>query len=548
MSKGLTMGDTFEAPGPGQWSLDRSHFAGGTTPVGQWLMETAMERGMQRVFAEIGTPVHTLRARFVNGFMYTRLLPLIGPDRQPRKLPPLPVLRLVAHWHPAFRSRARAARATLRDRPWLGVVDRWERELKPALVAQNRTFQDVDPATLDDAALAGHLRALLDHAVAQAELHFWLHGHDLGPIALYLQSCIAWGIDPVDAVRALAGASPSTSAPAAHLVALRRLIEAAGIEPRTLDDVRAASPEAARLLDEHLAEHGHHLVTGYDLDALTLRELPGTVLTSILDARPPSVADPTAVIAELRERVPLGERARFDQELGDARAVMNLRDDNGPTTYEWPTGLLRRAMLEAGRRLLRAGRLVETEHVFELAPDELVALVRGTGGPSAAELARRAARRARLRELDPPATLGPAEPTPPPEVLPEPLPQLVRMVLVALEQLDMSGHAGRDPLVGAGVGSATYRGRVRRAANADEAMDRMEPGDVLVVRATSPAFNTVLSIAGAVVTANGGPLSHAAVLARELGIPAVVGAPGALDLPDGVEVEVDPLRGRVTVV
>jgi len=58
----------------------------------------------------------------------------------------------------------------------------------------------------------------------------------------------------------------------------------------------------------------------------------------------------------------------------------------------------------------------------------------------------------------------------------------------------------------------------------------------------------VLSIAGAVVTAEGGPLSHAAVLARELGIPAVVGASGALDLQDGSLVEVDPRVGAVRVL
>jgi phosphotransferase system enzyme I (PtsI) len=58
----------------------------------------------------------------------------------------------------------------------------------------------------------------------------------------------------------------------------------------------------------------------------------------------------------------------------------------------------------------------------------------------------------------------------------------------------------------------------------------------------------VLSIAGAVVTTEGGPLSHAAVLARELGIPAVVGAAGALDLVDGATVEVDPRVGSVRVV
>jgi pyruvate,water dikinase len=76
-------------------------------------------------------------------------------------------------------------------------------------------------------------------------------------------------------------------------------------------------------------------------------------------------------------------------------------------------------------------------------------------------------------------------------------------------------------------------------------MERLEPGDVLVVRATSPAFNLVLSIAGAVVTVDGGAMSHAAVLSRELGIPAVIGAPGALSIVDGSQIEVDPVAGVV---
>ena len=74
-------------------------------------------------------------------------------------------------------------------------------------------------------------------------------------------------------------------------------------------------------------------------------------------------------------------------------------------------------------------------------------------------------------------------------------------------------------------------------------------GDVLVVPCTTPAYNAVLTLAAAVVTADGGPLSHAAVLARELGISAVVGARGALtEIPDGALIDVDPVVGEVRVV
>src|SRR5918995_1208373 len=450
----------FAPPGPGQWALDRSHFAGGTTPICQWLMEESMARGMRRVFAEIGVPADALEARFVNGFMYTRLRPLLRPDRAATKLPPEAVLRIVTHLHPALRRRAKAAAAALGSRPWVDIAHRWATELRPAVIAENRRLQATNPEVLDDAPLGRHVAELLEYCRDKAELHFWLHGHDLGPIARYLHAVQGWGIPPADALPALAGASPSTS-------------------------------DRARVREEH--------------------------------------------------------RAEFDLVLGDARAVMDMRDDNGPSTYEWPVGLLRRALLAVGRRLVSRGRIANAELALELTPAE-AATVLDRDAPSGAELTRRGHERRALAQLTPPETLGPVEPAPPLDVLPTPLDETVAMVRTALSLMGMAGATRPERLMGVGIGTSAYRGRARIAASSEDAIENMEPGDVLVVRVTSPAFNAVLSIAGAVVTTEGGPLSHAAVLARELGIPAVVGAAGALDLADGATVEVDPRVGSVRVV
>jgi pyruvate,water dikinase len=150
--------------------------------------------------------------------------------------------------------------------------------------------------------------------------------------------------------------------------------------------------------------------------------------------------------------------------------------------------------------------------------------------------------------MTPPATLGDPEPEPPLDALPKALIELIAMVQVSLRFMGMDGATIGDPMTGTGIGASSYIGRACVATSADEAIERLEPGDVLVVRATSPAFNAVLMIAGAVVTADGGPMSHAAVLARELGIAAVIGASGALSIPDGSTVEVDPITGAVHVV
>ena len=239
----LGMGDTFTAPGPGQWALDRSHYPGGVTPISQWLQREAMPAGMERVFAEIGAPVRRIDTDFVHGYHYTRVRPLIGGDRAVTKLPPIPILKLVSRFHPEFRRRAKRAATTLEDKPYLDVVRRWDDEIRPRLVAQNLAFQQIGLAGLSDEALERHLCDLLDHCREQMELHFWLHGHDIGPLARLIHTCEQWGLEPGDVAEAFGGASPSTARPLELLVRIRRIIEASDAPVESLDDVRECSPK-----------------------------------------------------------------------------------------------------------------------------------------------------------------------------------------------------------------------------------------------------------------------------------------------------------------
>ena len=150
---------------------------------------------------------------------------------------------------------------------------------------------------------------------------------------------------------------------------------------------------------------------------------------------------------------------------------------------------------------------------------------------------------------DAPRHLGDVEPVPPLEALPEPMARIVGFVQRVLAEAGLDGEVKTDGLNGIGVGQGSHRGIARVADSPEAALEQLEPGDVLVVPCTTPAYNMVLSMAGAVVTAEGGALSHAAILARELGIPAVVGAPRALhDIPDGALVEVDAAHGCVRVI
>jgi pyruvate,water dikinase len=552
----LTTPLTWEAPGPGSWNLDRSHVNRPATPINQYVQTTCTAVGMRAGMLELGAPLDTLDFRCVNGLVYSRVRPLIRPDKPATKLPPLPLLKLATRLHPEMRRRRKIAERMLVDRPWRTVLAQWQAPggLREQYERANLAIQDVDLGALSDDALIAHVHRTVEHAMRMWEAHFRLHVHDLGPIGLLLFGAAGWGIAPADVVPLLEGASPSTSEAERVLRRIRNGVDAAGVHPTTIDEVRAVSPTVAADLDSFLRLRGRLVVSRYDIDGLTLAEAPDVLLSTIMSARDDShraarAAEALAArTAAVRERVPEADRAQFDQYLTEARAAMDLRDDNGPHTLEWPLGLVRLALLEVGRRLVAAGRAHRADHALELSLDEVSTAMVGTG-PSADELAARQHWRQTVDVDDAPRRLGPPEPVPPLDALPPALARITGAVQMVIAEAGLDGEVKTTGLAGVGVGQASYRGTARLAGNPEDALAQMEPGDVLVVPCTTPAFNMVLTLAGAIVTAEGGALSHAAVLARELGIPAVVGAPGALhDIPDGATVEVDPVAGVVRVV
>jgi pyruvate,water dikinase len=507
---------------------------------------TAAYRG---VFEQWGAPLDTMEVRFVNGKQYWRLVPLVGAERTGPP-PPRAALWLATRLHPAFRRRERLARKALAERPYLDVIDGWLGGGREVWVDRNLALQAIDPTALEDSGLARHLEVLDDHLLAGWIRHHQLHGSDLGPIGDLLAHGQGWGLDPVAVMDLLRGASPVTCEGRTYGRRIAQALAATGIDPSTvstLDDVRAV-PAAAAALDEYLVLFGWRVVTTYDLEGLTIGELPGATCALIracaTELAEPAEADPDA----LRSRVPAAERDRFDELLGDARRAYGMRDDNGPLTAEWPMGLLRRAFLEAGRRLAAAGRIADPAHVFELDTPEVVAALRGEPAPDAAEAARRADERVRQAAVEPPNVLGPSNPPPDTSLFPAGIRRVMNIIIAATSNLE-AGPEGATVLHGLGIGSGVYRGVARVATDPDEVLEAMDPGDVLVARFTAPTYNAVLTIAGAIVVQEGGLLSHAAVMARELGLPAVIGCRRAMEvIGDGDVVEVDPEAGEVRIV
>jgi pyruvate,water dikinase len=181
---------------------------------------------------------------------------------------------------------------------------------------------------------------------------------------------------------------------------------------------------------------------------------------------------------------------------------------------------------------LTVAELVDALHELPDAPDEPVARARRD---ARAELSRHVA----------PRLLGPDEPLPPLAALPHAMAVFTRAFMLFRELNATVEHD--DGLDGIGIGDHIATGRAVVADDATDALLRIEPGDILVTRMTTPAFNAALSCAGGLVVVEAGLVSHAAIMARELSLPTVLGVRDAMQIVDGACIHVDPLAGRVHV-
>jgi pyruvate,water dikinase len=112
---------------------------------------------------------------------------------------------------------------------------------------------------------------------------------------------------------------------------------------------------------------------------------------------------------------------------------------------------------------------------------------------------------------------------------------------------DARGHTVpvSDTVTGFPGAPGVVAGIARMIASPEEG-DRLQPGEILVTTLTNVGWTPMFPRAAAIVTDIGAPLSHAAIVARELGIPAVVGTHNAtMRLRDGDRIRVDGERGTV---
>lgn len=250
-----------------------------------------------------------------------------------------------------------------------------------------------------------------------------------------------------------------------------------------------------------------------------------------------AIAHRDALESAILARAPPHEAARLRETLALVRKAWPLFETHHYYIDDLAAGLMRLVAVRAGSVLAAKGVLADAEEVVFLERAEIERALAGDRLPRALVEQRR-------RERDA------AERSPPPEESGE-LPAILRghPWLVALHGIGAPRPAvPQGGLAGVGASPGRVAGRAR-VARAVEDLEYLVQGEVLVAGATEPTWTTAMARACALVTEVGGVLSHAAVVARELGVPAVVGARGALRvIATGDHVEVDGDTGEVTII
>ena len=441
------------------------------------------------------------------------------------------------------------------DARWLT----WKEEALPRLVGTAEKWRKVDPQTATDEKLLAGIREM-----AIEEGFYWTgntsHTFGIAKSTDDQLQCFLHENLPDDRYisgQFLTGFESKTLQANAILFDIAKLVRASEaltylviatptqFLSRALQEHAEGAP-ILKALEDYFDVYGHQ---GYSLDFI----------------EPTQAEDPSATFATLKSMV---QNANYDPKNQEARAAAvreqkfaevsnklsgltywqfryrlwfgrrynHIREETAfYFGYTW--SVLRPMAFELGRRLVAVGTFVEAQDTFFLVTDELKRAIEarktGTGLPELGELA---AERRELREarklLHPPGTI------------PE---EASNIPSVRFKETQIRNDAGSDGLNGFAVSSGTVTAPASVILSQND-FDKMEPGSILVAPNTTPAWTQLFAHAVGLVTDMGSILAHGSIVAREYGIPAVLGVGnGTVRIKHGQSITIDGDAGSVTL-
>jgi rifampicin phosphotransferase len=556
----------FTPPSPGAWELERTHI---TRPLSGFTAE-AFPRAMMRGFAEgsrfYGALLDYIEMVVLHRFVYMCYRP-VGAPKGAKGPPPKLLFKLLNRIHPELRRRNARAAQTFRDRLWREDMRLWDEEVKPANIREGRSLLNENLAAKSNTELADHLRRAAEFAERTIYWHHRFSAASIIAVGDFLVHATRWTrLGPAELLRTLRGLSPVSAGAVVELEALKqailsdaeafRIVMSDDAPQAVLDRLAARPTPVGPALTLYLEIVGWRIVGSYEVSEAHALQHPDLLVKII---RAAVTEDETArrirfddSVAALRERVAEEHRAQFDLLLQEAQATYRIRDERNFYGDALGVGVLRRAVLEAAGRLVAEGRLKDADHLMDASIEEMVSLLNGASSPTATELRERALYRYEASLDAAPQTLGlPPSPPPPSSWLPPAAARLQEAINIVLS---LMFDVGKEPqtaptvLKGNAASGGVHDGVARVIAGPAE-LSKVQLGDVLVTTSTAPTFNVILPLVSAIVTERGGALSHAAIVAREYGLPAVVGCVGATKaITTGSKIRVNGDTGEVWIL
>lgn len=436
-------------------------------------------------------------------------------------------------------TRLREAERTMRER--------WEREYLPRLQADHARVRALPLLDLPDADLA---LALEETLTAQVE-HFTIHAHLATVPYSAANRLVQWYVDhfpgapDTDAYRLLQGL-PNLSVDHGHsLWRLSQMVTPAVERALAAADWDALPGPFRAAWQDYLREYGHRANRLADPTSSTWTEDPAIPIGLVLEYARGGMRDPKieqerlteereAFTAQVRERIAPGDRAEFEDLLASAQASYALTEDHSYWIDQQSSADVCLLVREFSRRMAGRGAIDDPADTSFLTLHELIQWGFGLSDPLRPLIRSRKEEHAANLRFTPPDTLG---------APPQPVDWVDRF---NGPSAPLPAAAGTIQGVGASAGKV--RGRARVVRTLEEA-GTLQPGEILVCVSTDVNWTPFFAIVGGLVTDTGGSLAHAAVVAREYHLPAVVGAVIATStLHTGQELEIDGLLGTIRVL
>jgi pyruvate,water dikinase len=267
------------------------------------------------------------------------------------------------------------------------------------------------------------------------------------------------------------------------------------------------------------------------------------------------IAERDRVAEEYLDLLDGDDKANFEQKLGLSRTVFHYVENHNFYVEHWGHSVLWRKMRELSNVFIKEGFWSDPDDIFMLRKEEVdEALGDMTFGWAAgvqaagparwpAVVAKRRSILAACQEWDAPPALGE-----PPEVVTEPFTVMLWGITSDSIQKWLGGMSSDGGLSGFAASPGVAEGLARVLTSAEQVRE-VEDGEILVAALTAPSWAPIFRRIAGTVTDSGGMMSHAAIVCREYGLPAVTGTAFATkSIKTGMRIRVDGNNGTVTIL